>query len=281
MAKRKSSKKKTPGFAARIMASAAAWLDWRALRRATIALTWLIAAVAAVAGWIVGVPRLEARVSQFAVDQAQPCKVEFIGAPSWVKKDLKATLSDIVRMHVSPDPLMQQDLINARNALLDTGCFESVAQVRRSGTHAVTVEAAFLEPYAVVKSNGRTLLIDSKGRLLPPSYRVSEHAHFITITGVHYSPPGRAAQQWEGTDITAALRLIALLQPQAWSGQIDTIDLTGFMQGRPIRLITDHGSALIWESAPNEERAGEVSAAEKIRRMQFLFDSRGHIDSGV
>lgn len=256
------------------------WLDWHTVRRTTVALTWLIAAVAAIAGWIYGVPRLEARVSQGAINHAQPFEVEFNGAPGWVNKDLKNTLSDIVRIHVGPDPLMQQDLIQARAALLETGCFESVAQVRRTGDDSIAVDAAFLEPYAVVDYAGRSWLIDNKGRLLPPSYRLSDRAHFITIAGVHYAQPPQSAVQWEGTDIAAALRLIQLLQPQVWAGQVDTIDMTGFMQGKPIRLITDQKSTLIWESAPGDERAGEVTATEKIRRLQFLFDRRGHINGG-
>lgn len=280
MAKRKSSKKKSSGNVSRFFSTVATWFDWHAIHRAAIALTWLIAGVAAVAGWIYGVPRLEARVAQQAVDHAQPFEVKFTGAPAWVNNELRRSLADVVRSYVGPDPLAQQDLIDARIALMETGCFDSVAQVRRSGNYSVEVDATFLEPFAVVKWNGRKILIDNKGRLLPPSYRLSDRAHFLSITGLYYSPPAGPAQRWEGTDVAAGLKLVQLLQPQPWSGQIDTIDLTGFMQSKPIKLITDRGSTLIWQSAPDEERAGEVSGAEKIRRIQFLFDRRGRVDGG-
>jgi len=284
MAKRKSRSKrrKSSGGALSMLAplSPTNW-HWPTMFRTGVAFIWLGATVAVILGWIYGVPRLEARVAQDAVINADRIvDVQFAGAPSWVTGELESMLAMTARAQLSPDPFARGDLIRARAALLETGCFETIDQVRRIDDDLVEVRATFLEPYAVAEHSGRGWLIDRRGRLLPPSYRVGEQAHFIRIRGLRYGTPERPAAHWEGTDVTAALRLIRLLETNSWAGQIEAVDMSGFMTGQPIRIVTDRGTELIWDSPPGEEPAGEVTAREKIRRLQYLFDQFGHIDGG-
>ncbi len=282
MAKRKTKKRKknSDGLFTRLRC----WVtapDWPTIRRTGIATTWLLAVIGVIVGWMFGVPQLESRVAAATIAGAeQIVDVRFANAPSWVQGDLEAMLAHTAGAHLSPNPLAHDELVNAQNALLETGCFESIQQLRRVDVTRVEVHATFLTPYAVVNGSNHNWIIDRNGRLLPASYRVSDQSHFIAIRGVRYEPPREPAQRWEGTDITAALRLIRLIESQRWAGQIDAVDITGFMQGKPMRLRTDRGSVLLWHSAPGDEAAGEVSANEKIRRIDFLFEQRGHVDGG-
>lgn len=284
MAKRKSKgkrRKSSDGLLSRLAPLSPTRWHWPTMFRTGVAFTWLGATAAIIVGWIYGVPRLEARVAQQAVVNAdRVVDVHFIGAPSWVSGELESMLAMTARAQLSPDPFARHDLVRARDALLETGCFESVQQVRRANEQLVEVQATFLEPYALVEHDGRGWLIDRHGRLLPPSYRAGAQAHFITIRGVRYSTPAEPAAYWEGTDVTAALRLIRLLETRPWSGQVDAVNMNGFMNGEPIRLVTNRGTELIWDSPPGDEQAGEVTAEEKIRRLQYLFDQFGHIDAG-
>lgn len=280
MAKRRTRKKRSGGLFSRLRGALTA-PSWSTIRRTGVATTWLAAVVAAIVGWIYGVPQLESRVSAASINTANRIvDVEFIGAPSWAEGDLEAMLAHTARMHLSPDPLAHDELIDARDALIGTGCFEAVHQIRRVSGSLVEVHATFLSPYVVVRHANRDWIIDRAGRLLPPNYRASDRTHFLAIQGVRYDPPSEPAQRWDGTDITAALQLARVLDPQPWVGQIDAIDVTGYMHGQPIRLITDRSSVLIWHSPPGEETAGEVDTAEKIRRMTYMFERWGHVDAG-
>lgn len=249
------------------------------LRRAGIVLVWIAGGVGLVALWTWSVPRLSAYAAERGtVDRVE---IRFDQAPAWVRGDLLELLEMNAVVQLSGDPMQQSELIDIRTALLNTGWFEEVDQVRREQPNVIVVEGTFVRPYAVVRCGNRDHLIDPTGRLLPRSYHAGRaHERLIVIAGVRFDTPQRPGLRWPGTDVTAALRLIDMMQRRAWFRQVDQLDMSQFMRDDSISLITDRGCRIIWGSAPGEERALETLADMKLRYLDEHYELSQHIDRG-
>lgn len=283
MAKRSGKKRSARGPLGAIRARLAALgrINWRAGRRYGSAAAWVIGLAAIVIAWIIGVPRLQRSVAEEA-GSAQ-ATVEFIGLPNWVNGDLLAMLVLTTQVQLGGDPFRQQDLVLVRDALLNSGWFESIEQVRRIRTDLVQVRGTFVRPFAVIRDGEGDHLVDPHGRLLPRSYAHDEAEHFIVITGARFDRPQRPGVQWDGADITAALRLMRLIDSRAWLGQIIAIDAADYFSredGGGLIILTDRGSRIVWGSAPGEETAGEATAEKKLSYLDYQADHQGHIDGG-
>ena len=138
----------------------------------------------------------------------------------------------------------------ARVALLATGWFDDVIQVRRVNAGVIEVTTTFVHPAAVIRDADGDHLVDAAGRLLPRSYPHGGAIHPLVITGVHYDRPQRPGAAWEGADLTAALRLLRLVDSRDWRAQIAEIDATRYLAEETLVIRTDRGARIIWGSAP-------------------------------
>ena len=281
MAKRKRRRTKKKGAIGRLGAlvdAIAERVDSTTLRRAGRATAWMAVLGAGVVAWAVGVPALEARA--MARESGEDVRVRFLDAPAWMNGDLEAHLVLTARQQLRSDPLQRVDLADARTALLATGWFIDVRQVRRVTSALVEIDAEFVQPYAMVRDFEGDHLIDPNGRLLPRSTPVGQSGRFIVIRGVSEPRPRRAGQLWTGDDITAALRLKRLIDTRPWSHQVVGIDTGGFADRRQLRLVTDKGHRIVWGRPPGEETAGEVDTDRKVYYLDYPFEHFGHIDGG-
>ena len=281
MARRSPKKKpKSRGGKRRLAAAldaVGAW-PWPTIRRASIAAAWL-AGIALLAGaWIIGVPRLENTVADIA--WRQDVTVEFENLPKWVNGDLLAMLELTARGQLSGDPLAPHELAAVRYALLETGWFESVRQVRRTRADRISVTATFARPFAVIRDRQGDHLVDPTGRLLPRSYGRGQAEQFVVIDGVHFDRPQRPGVQWEGADVTAALRLLRLIDTRSWAHQVSAIDAGDFLSRESLTLVTEHGTNIIWGSAPGAEAPGEATAERKLTYLDYQAEHMGHINRG-
>jgi len=253
-------------------------LNAASLRRMSTGMSWVAAIAVLTLASYFGVPRLQAFASQERF--AQHITVRFIDPPKWFNGDLSNHLMQTAEMHLAGDPLQRDDLIACREALLATGWFESIAQVRRAAPDLVEIEAQFCRPYAVVRDSDGDHLVDVVGRLLPLKYDHGARTKFIVISGSHFDRPQRCGEVWEGADVIAALRMLSVIDEQPWRAQVVEVDVTGFVDGGPMRLKTDKGTRIIWGGAPGEEPALEVLAEGKLKRLNFLYKTYGRIDAG-
>ena len=76
--------------------------------------------------------------------------------------------------------------------MIASGWFAEVLHVRRAGDHVVEIEGRFLKPSARVLDEGRNLLIDREGFVLPDGYRVGDSSHLVQIIAPNYQPPEHA-----------------------------------------------------------------------------------------
>jgi hypothetical protein len=239
---------------------------------------WLAAIGVAMAAWIVGVPRLQAYAS--ATRRATTMQVRFIDAPPWVRGDLLNVLTRTALQNITGDPLRRSDLVAAQQALLNTGWFDAIEQVRRTREDVVEVRGRFVRPFAVVRDADGDHLVDSTGKLLPKTYAHGENQHLIAISGAYFKRPQRPGQVWEGADVGAGLALIRRFAFQPWKNQIRRIDVSASLKGGAITLLTDKPCTVIWGGAPGSESPLELLADGKMQRLNFLYANHGRIDGG-
>jgi hypothetical protein len=204
--------------------------------------------------------------------------IRFNNAPTWIGESLRDHLASTAAPWLLGTQVMHDDLQNARAALLNSGCFSSISQIRRVETNVIEIDATFLAPSAKIVDSRGPLLIDRTGLILPEGYRVHTDAHLVTIHDPVYDRPDTVGTYWPGTDVAASLSLLDLLATESWFQQIDAIDLARFEQNHQLVLVTDTGSRIIWGSPPGEEAALEAMPWQKVERLQWLHDRHGRID---
>jgi hypothetical protein len=255
-------------------------LDPAMMRRALVVGAWGIVAGGLVAAWALGVPRLEAYAS--AQQGREPVEVRLLDPPPWVSGDLKASLILTAEEVIDPDPANRRGLVAAREALLATGWFDDIPQVRRVNRGLVEIHARFATPFAVIRepSGKGDYLVDPGGKLLPRAFPAGRAEHFTAIVGVAFDRPAAPGQVWPGTDVAAALKVLHLVNDRPWHGQVAEINVASYLKRDAIRLVTDRGCVIVWGRAPGEERGGEVSAAQKLSYLDYHHEHYGHIDRG-
>ncbi len=252
------------------------WPVWRRLLRAAV---WPAAAGAAVAAWAFGVPRLEAYAS--AHQGAGALEVRFLQVPPWAQGELESALVAVAAREVDRDPLRREGLVAARQALLATGWFEEIRQVRRTSPSLVEVDGRLAVPSAVVRDGaGGDHLIDTRGCLLPRSYAEGGAGVFVAITGARLGRPGRFGEPWPGDDVAAAIQVLRLIQDRQWRKQIAEIDVSRFLGESSLALRTDRGCVIRWGRAPGAEGGAEVPAERKLEYLDYHYEQYGHVDRG-
>jgi hypothetical protein len=274
---RRSKKKKKTSLMDRARASFEE-ISWPAPRRMLVAAAWLLGCVAIVGGWIQGVPALRAAVAADA--RAERVTVEFLDRPAWVRGDLLELLEATAIRQLTGDPFDRENLAVTRDALMSTGWFESIEQVRRVSASHVEVRATYVTPAAVVRDGEGDHLVTAAGRLLPRSYPHDGASEQLVITGVHFERPQRPGAAWDGLDIRAALRLVDRLSGVAWRAQIESIDAGAFLDEQRLTIVTDLGARIAWGSAPDDEMALEIDADRKIAYLDRAYEDFGRIDTG-
>jgi len=254
-------------------------INWPRIIRASIAIGVLLHAGGFV--WLVhwGVPRLESYASRQR--QVEVVEVSFQNPPAWMNGELELSLMLKAQSELSGDPLNREELVAVRQTLLSTGWFNDVTQVKRVSQHFVEVDGQFVDPYAVVRDRSGDHLIDPFGTLLPRSYPEGSAPQFIAVTGVHFPRPVRPGESWDGGDITAALRMLRVIDHQSWRQQVIEVDISNYLQDHRVDLSTSGGGRIIWGSPPGEERSLEALADFKLRLLEEQYQRSGYIDAGL
>jgi len=248
------------------------------VRVAGLCAGWLCAAGVTV--WVFGwwVPQL--RHSAAAAIRDGRIEVVFSDAPRWMTAADLAPLQELVLREAGRGAYDQIGCSQARAALLETGWFTDVTQVRRTGSGDITVDGTFAVPFALVVDTAGEHLIDVDGKLLPRSYLAGTGPGFPRIMGASVARPARPGQQWMGADIAAGIGLARLVESQRWRGQITGIDVSSFKERHVMDLLTDTGCRIVGGRAPGEEAAAEVPAAQKLKYLAYLHDSCSRVDAG-
>lgn len=239
---------------------------------------WACAATAvlwAFGWWIPGL-----RSSAAAAAHEGRIEVSFTGAPRWMAANDLLPLQELVLREAGRASYDRTGCVQAREALLSTGWFTDVAQVRRTGSGNLEVDATFAVPFALVSDSAGEHLVDERGRLLPRSYLAGTAPAFPRVVGVSAARPPKPGLPWSGADLAAGLDLARMVEAQRWRGQVTGIDVSGFKDRHTLDLLTDTGCRIVWGRAPGEEASAEVPAIQKLEYLRMLHESCGRVDAG-
>ncbi|MCE9618792.1 MAG: hypothetical protein K8R92_02660 [Planctomycetes bacterium] len=226
-----------------------------------------------------GVPILKREAAARRNDA--PFLVVFSSRPAWMSETDLTPLADVVAERLNGSPMDRDGLSEAREALMHTGWFSEITQVKRSGMSEVYVEGVWTTPFAVVREGGYDHLIDVDGKLLPRCYRPNTApSSLIRIENASFARPAAFGDEWAGKDMRGAVALARLIDDHAWRGQIACIDLDRTKDDGCLRMKTNRGCTIKWGRSPGNEGAAEVPARQKIEYLQWLYDHYGRIDAG-
>jgi hypothetical protein len=239
-----------------------------------------------------GLKRSEAFVRSFN-QYDRPLVLEWIDLPDWLHLPENGHILDslIARVDLRPtDRLFDPTLASRLGAALaapDVGWVKSVERIQVRPDAVVAVTCRYRRPRAwVIPGPSRKLcyLIDAEGIRLPGRYEAADckPSGLMTITGVHGKPP-EVGQKWSAPDLAAGLKLVTLLSPRPFQGEITAISVANH-DGRNdknrshIELITDpKGPHIWWGRPPDAEHGIEISAAQKVTLLETLYRQWGHL----
>lgn len=249
------------------------------IRRVVSAAGWLLLVVTAVGVALFGLPWLNARAAAMA--ESELSEVVFHDLPEWLEERDREFLRMVVLHHSSADPLDRRALVQTRQALLDTGWFESIRQVARTAPDRVEVEGDFVSPFALVRDGAGEHLVDREGRLLPRTYAPGEAPPLWVLINPSFESPQMYRTPWPGSEVTAAIAVLELIEDRPWASQVSAVDLSVYPQTRRLTLVTDRGTSIIWGRSPGSESGAEVPASKKLKYLDFHYQRYGHVDGGL
>ncbi len=252
----------------------------------------LIMALFAGGAWYAWI-KLKDRILAAPEYQLGPEQVEVTPQPSWIPQ------SD-VRAEVFRSPTL-----DGRLSLMDDDLARRIADafarhpwVAKVGSvtkkyGGVKVEVVYRKPVCMVQVPGGGVPVDAEAVLLPTEagdFTPTEAARYPKLWGVDRGPIGSAGARWNdarvigGAEIAAALdekwepMRLEHIEPSA----ADTAGSSPSDVGRtaePIfTLVTRRGSRITWGYAPGANAVGELSAAEKVARLQHYFETKDSLD---
>ncbi|MFN0131513.1 MAG: hypothetical protein ACKVW3_03120 [Phycisphaerales bacterium] len=235
-------------------------------------------------GVLVGLPRLREN-AQTRLAARQPSLSMPWPEGTWLPASERDRLMAVAMdaLDARSDPLSPQSLERLGRALEGTGWFDRVGPIRRQGAGAITIEVAWRAPAAVVRSDATDYLVSKSGRVLPIAYPAGASG-YQAIVGARQEPPvvrGQVAAGgvWPGADVRAGLDVIELAAGRAWRGQLAAVDVSEYADRKRIVLVTTFHGRAVWGGAPSDTLPGEVSAVEKLRRLDVLHARFGQIDA--
>ena len=234
-------------------------------------------------------------------------RIVLLNTPHWLSKSL---LDQIAQEAVNytiynprhPDYAMQlRDPLNgtilkilARHYLQDQGVGENawikrITFIRRAWTpnaQIIEISAVYRQPAALVDGPTGGYMVSPGGVRLPGLYKANQLSAIqwlVQIIGSQAAPPVAGAHV-DSPRIQVALKLIHLLAPQPYYGQIAAINLRN-LGGKSsslapqITLITRFGTQVWWGRAPGQEGFYEVPAARKLESLARIYARFGRIDA--
>ena len=187
----------------------------RAARRRRIAIgaATILGAIGFVVGGLAGVGALDRRAAGEILPGDPEVSIAWpAGADGavWLPTSEQRRLDAIARDAVNGGrALRASTLEEASRALHATGWFHGFPEARWDADGTIHVEGRWRVPAAAVLEDGREILIDWDGRVLPISYREGRSNQFV-IQNAALPSPGVGAL-WDEPEIMDALRLRELL----------------------------------------------------------------------
>jgi hypothetical protein len=227
--------------------------------------------------------RFRERLAGDPAHQVGPRQVEITPLPDWIRSDLC--------VEAFRDPLLDGSLSILDDDLVEriSGAFSRhpwvarvvrVSKVPKRSSAMVRVELVYRRPACMVESSEGPLPVDADGFLLPAGENFSpgEIARYPHLTGVDQPPNIPPGRRWQDPRVIGGSEIAAAIGPAWTTLRLRSIaplasDPALAAAGRPatepfFELVTCGGSHVYWGYAPGANAPGELSAAEKVGRLQ-------------
>ena len=242
---------------------------------------WTALVVAIFLGTMLGIPELRSRAiaRDIAMASTQGVQVEFMNRPIILSGEELQRLKDTVIAAIGDthSPLQQPRLLDAAEALMATGWFEDVTQVRWQNDNSIAVMGTYVVPVAAVRTSSGDVLIDSKGRRLPVTYEAG-YAPLPLIKHPSQAMPRGFGTPWPGGDVQAGLDLLQLINGRDFFADVISIDVGRYSRHEILALRTA-SCTIIWGRPPNETSVQEVPTQQKLDYLEYLHRQYGAIDA--
>lgn len=273
-------------------------IEWGVIGRWTLRTGAILMLVALAFGMVFGIDRLRSHAESqlmlvsapaggdtpvYAIDFAWP-GLEGSPGQTWMIEEDADELRRVASRAVSEDaPLSVEPLRRISEELGKTGWYVGDPSVRRVGERRVLIEGEWRIPTAVVRWEGYDHLVSDQAMPMPPVYRAGTSSQpFIegVFSGAVVRGEARYANSWPGPGVRVGLDLIAALRDANLLGVIAGIDVSGYLDGGPIEIVSADGNRVVWGSPVDEWQPGEPSVDEKIVRLVQLVERTGSVDAG-
>jgi hypothetical protein len=211
-------------------------------------------------------------------------RIEVTQPPKWVPTDLVRQVVDAAHLSRDLSVLDPRTLPEVAAAFEVHPWVDHVDRVVARSPPGLRVDLAYRIPVAMIRVQGGVYPVDREGTLLPPDdFSLKDAEGFPLVSGVKSMPHGPAGTPWGDEVVLEAARLAETLTP-IWkrlgleriaSPRAQSPDL-----GLPETawLVQSNGSWIVWGRAPGGDHPGELSAAQKIGRLEKYHADFGGFD---
>ena len=251
---------------------------WRGWFRPTV-----IASLALVAAAVLLWPHISKflpDISQRGEYRVAVSDIEISRAPHWVPQNLVQQVAEQAALpeHVS---LLDDGLVETvARAFRQHPWIEKVVRVKKTYPSRLEVEVEYRKPVAMVEVKQGLYPIDATGILLPPAdFAVADTKHYPLISSVRTIPQGAAGNGWGDPIVLGAAQISSVLSAR-WK-EFSLVEIrvpTGATEDGVYHLYTKGGSRIVWGRAPASDHPGELSAEQKVGRMEEYVNRFGGFD---
>ncbi len=249
---------------------------------------WWLAGIALVCGAIILAPRLVKSLPEIGKRpeyQLRANNIQITEIPQWVPRDLVAQVAAQAGLNPTRSVLDENLTSDLAAAFRQHPWVEKVVKVSKSVPARVEVELVYRRPVAMVEVSTGLLPVDGSGVLLPPTAFAPEDAlRYPLITQPKTSPVGAVGKAWGDPQVVAGARLAAVLLPHWQDFRLTAIEIPAGIDLRApqeelvFQLQTQGGSRIIWGRAPGVIYPLELSADQKIGRLEECLTRFGGFD---
>ena len=205
--------------------------------------------------------------------------------PHWVPHDL---VEQVLEQAELPDELSLLDkglTERIAKAFAQHPWVEEVVRVTKSTPAEIKVELTYRQPAAMVQVKQGLYPVDRTGVLLPPGdFAPAEAQRYPLIVNAATPPQGPVGTSWGDVAVSGAAQIAATLNVHWKEFGLNYIEIPPIASARPTvdelvyHLHTMGGSRIIWGRAPENSHPGELTAAQKIGRMEEYVTRFGGFD---
>ena len=249
---------------------------------------WWLAGIAMACAAIILGPRLAKSLPEIGNRpeyQLRTTDIQVTEIPQWVPRDLVAQVAPQAGIKPTRSVLDERLTSDLANAFGQHPWVEKVIKVSKSVPARVEIDLVYRRPVAMVEVSTGLLPVDGTGVLLPPTaFSTADAQRYPLITLPKSSPSGAVGTSWGDPQVIAAARLAAVLLPHWQDFRLTAIEIPAGIDGRAplaelvFQLQTQGGSRIVWGRAPGVIYPLELSADQKIGRLEECLTRFGGFD---